>query len=184
MPERKHVGDVMTATVVTVGPESRLDEAARLLRAHHISGMPVVDRARSVVGLLSEQDIVRALHRATGVHSARGLLDLLLESAPPKGDTMLEVCRRHLRNSRVREAMTSPVVSVARETPLEEAAHTMTSHRVKRLPVLDAHGALVGIVSRADLAHAVSGAPRARRGSLRPGPAPLPAGGSGPFEDV
>jgi CBS domain-containing protein len=181
---RTRVADVMTTTVVTVTPEARLDEAARLLRVHHISGLPVVDPTHHVVGMLSEQDIVRQLDRATGVDSARGLLDLLLGSAPSKGESILEVCRRQMRNTRVGDAMKSPVVTVERDAPLEEAARRLRDHRVKRLPVVDAAGNLAGIVSRADIVAAVSGKPRSRRGGLRPAPQGKSDGTSGPFEDA
>lgn len=171
----------MTAIVVTVGPDARLEEAARLLRVHHISGLPVVGPDQRVVGMLSEHDIVRELHRATGVGSARGLLDLLLESAPSKGESILEVCRRQLKNTRVSDAMSSEVVTVDGAASLEEAARRMAAHKIKRLPVIDAHGDLVGIVTRADLVRAVGGG-GVRRGSLRPAPRPRKV--SGPFEDA
>jgi CBS domain-containing protein len=184
MDPKVHVGDVMTGTVVTTGPDARLDEAARLLREHHVSGLPVVAPPRHVVGMLSERDIVRSLDRATGVRSARGLLDLLLESAPPKGESTLEVCRRQLKNARVSDVMTPRVVTVDRDAPLEEAARKMRQHGVKRLPVVDPRGELVGIVSRADIVQAVSGEVRARRGALHPAPEARAAAVAGPFEDV
>jgi len=178
------VADVMTKTVVSIGPDSRLDEAARLLRSHHISGLPVVGATHHVVGLLSERDIVKALHRATGIDSDRGLLDLLLESAPVKGESILEVCRRQLKNTRVRDAMTPEVVTVGPQAPIAEAAGLLREHGVKRLPIVDAQGRLVGILSRADVTQAVSGKGRTRRGGLRPGPSAAPTGPSGPFEDA
>ncbi|HYA10296.1 MAG TPA: CBS domain-containing protein [Thermoplasmata archaeon] len=184
MDPETRVGDVMTLTVVTVTAEARLDEAARRLRVHHVSGLPVLAPPHRVVGMLSERDIVRSLHRATGVGSARGLLDLLLESAPSKGESILEVCRRQLRNTRVGDVMTTTVVTVARDTPLDEAARQMRLHGVKRLPVVDAHDELVGIVTRGDIVQAVSGKRRTRRGALRPAPAARAKVPVGPFEDV
>lgn len=184
MEAKTRVSDVMTKLVVTTTPDARLEDAARQLREHHISGLPVVAPAHHVVGLLSEQDIVRALHRATGVNSARGLLDVLLGSAPPKGESILEVCRRQLRNTRVSEAMSPRVVAVDRDALLTEAARLMRLHEVKRLPVVDGRGSLVGIVSRADIVRAVSGGPPTRRGGLHPAPQPRAESASGPFEDV
>ncbi len=178
------VGAVMSADVLTVAPDARLGEAARLLRERHISGLPVVDPTDHVVGVLSERDIVRGLDRATGVDSPRGLLDLLLESAPPKGESLLEVCRSHLKNARVRDVMTPRVVTVDRDAPLVEAARKMRLHGVKRLPVVDAQGRLVGIVTRADIVQAVSGEVRARRGALHPAPEVRSAVPAGPYEDV
>jgi len=178
------VGEVMTRIVVTTTPDARLDDAARLLREHHISGLPVVAPPHRVVGLLSERDIVRALHRGTGVDSPRGLLDLLVDSAPRRGESVLEVARRQLHNARVSDAMSPRVVTVDRDAPLIEAARRMRVHRVKRLPVVDPDGRLVGIVSRADIVQAVSGEVRAHRGALHPAPVARPIGAGGPFEDV
>jgi CBS domain-containing protein len=178
------VRDVMATTVATVRPEASLDDAARLLRAQHISGIPVVDATGTVVGVLSEKDIVAQLHRATGVGSARGLLDLLLESSPNRGENVLEVSRHQLHNGRVHEAMHTPVVTVSEDAQLEKAARLMREAGVKRLPVLDRHGRLVGIVTRSDIVAAVSGAPRGRHGSLSPGPANGAGTPSGPFEDA
>jgi CBS domain-containing protein len=178
------VSEVMTATVVTTTPDARLEEAARLLREHHISGLPVVGPLYHVIGLLSERDIVRGLHQATGIDSPRGLLDLLLESAPRHGESVLEVCRRQMKHARVRDVMTPRVVTVDRDAPLAEAARRMRVHGVKRLPVVDPKGGLVGIVTRADIVHAVSGEVRAHRGSLHPALEPRVVPASGPFEDV
>jgi CBS domain-containing protein len=181
---RTHVSEVMTRLVVTTTPNARLEEAARLLRENHVSGLPVVSPPHRVVGLLSERDIVRALHRATGVASPRGLLDLLLESAPSQGESVLKVCRQQLKNGRVADAMTKRVVSIDPDAPLSEAARRMREHGFKRLPVVDADGKLVGILSRADIVQAVSGELRGRRGALHPGPRGRGGRPSGPFEDV
>ncbi len=178
------VGDVMTRLVVTTTPDARLEEAARLLREHHVSGLPVVAPPHRVVGLLSERDIVQALHRATGVDSPRGLLDLLLGSAPAKGEALLEVCRRQLHHARVGDAMSRRVVTVDRDAPLIEAARQMRLHGIKRLPVVDPEGQLIGIVSRADIVQAVSGEVRAPRGGLHPAPLGAEASVAGPFEDA
>lgn len=178
------VHEVMTTTVVTIPPDARLEEAARLLRHHHVSGLPVVDPSPHVVGVLSERDIVRELHRATGVDSPRGLLDLLLESSPSKGESILEVCRRQLHNARVGDAMTKRVVTVDPDATLIDAARTMGQHGVKRLPVVDAKGNLLGIVTRADIVRSVSGEARVRRGSLHPAPGGGRPPSGGPFEDV
>ncbi len=165
------VSEIMTRDVATTRPGARLIEAARLMRELHVSGLPVVDAADRVVGVLSEKDLVWHLHRSTGVASARGLLDLLLDSAPYRGLSLLETCRHRLENGFVREAMSRPAITVGAATPLREAARTMREHRIHRIPILDRHGKLVGIVSRADVATAL--APRTRpprRGSLHPSP--------------
>lgn len=170
MVSKSTVAEVMTPLVMTTRPEASLHEAARLLRERHVSGLPVVDAKDRVVGVISEKDIVGMLHKAVGIGHPRGLLDVVLGSAPTKGENLLEVCRNLLRNTRVREVMSWPVVSVEPETSVVEAAHLMKAKQVSRLPVLDARQRLVGIVTKFDIGrnHAT---PRSRtRGSLHPAP--------------
>jgi CBS-domain-containing membrane protein len=98
------------------------------------------------------------------------MLDLLLESTPTKGASLIAVCRRILHNTRVREVMAKEVVTVHPETPLVVAARTLKLRRFSRLPVVDEENRLVGIVARSDFASDLSPAPAHSRGSLRPGP--------------
>ncbi len=164
------VAQIMTRLVMTTSPDASLDQAARLLRECHISGLPVVDLKDRVIGVLSEKDIVRVLHEATGVGHPRGLLDVLLESETAKGENVLTICRRRLRNTRVREAMSQPVVSVKPDTSLIAAARLMKMKGVNRLPVLGPRQRLVGIVSRCDIVGDLSATTLRARGSLHPGP--------------
>jgi CBS domain-containing protein len=106
--------DVMITDVVSVTPDVSVDEAARLLTFHDISGLPVCD-GRRVTGLVSEADLIGK-----------------------SGQT-------------VRDVMTSPVVSVAETTSLEQVAELLTQQRIRRVPVVDAQQNLVGIVSRRDV---------------------------------
>ncbi len=180
------VAEIMTGLVMTTTPNASLDEAARLLRECHVSGLPVVDAEDRVVGVLSEKDIVRLLHRATGVGHPRGLLDVLLESAPTRGENVLAVCRRRLRNTRVKDVMSHPVVSVGPETSLIEAAHLMKMKGVSRLPVLDTYQRLVGIVTRCDIVGDLSTPALRARGSLHPAPIAVRPGArrSDPYMDI
>ena len=164
------VGHVMTQLVMTTSPEANLDQAARLLRECHVSGLPVVDRDEHVVGVVSEKDLVRALHKAAGVGLPRGLLDVILGSAPAHGPDALTVCRNRLKNTRVSEVMSRSVVSIGPDTTLLEAARIMKSHGVNRLPVLDSEQRLVGIVSSCDIVGDLSPTPLRARGSLHPSP--------------
>ncbi len=170
MDERTPVAEIMTAEVVTTVPDARVEDAARLLREHHISGIPVVGRDGHVLGVLTETDLVRDLHLAAGIDSPRGLLDLLLESAPAKGESLLDVCRNRLRRARVRELMTQPAVTVEKTATVQEAARLLRVSGTNRLPVVDANDRLVGIVTRSDLVAALSGVPVRARGALHPSP--------------
>lgn len=135
------IRDVMTADVLTVGPETSLHEVARLLSERRISGLPVVDPEQGCIGVVSEADV---LVKEQGRPHPRNPLEWLF------GDRFDpdELRRRAARTAR--EAMTSPVITVEPDRPLRIAADLMVRHRVNRLPVIE-DGRLVGIVTRADL---------------------------------
>lgn len=164
------IDHVMTELVMTTSPDASLDQAARLLRECHVSGLPVVDREEHVVGVVSEKDLVRVLHQAAGVGLPRGLLDVILGSAPVRGPDALTVCRHRLKNTRVSDVMSRPVVSIGPDTTLLEAARLMKTHGVNRLPVLDAEQRLIGIVSSCDIVGDLSPTPLRARGALHPSP--------------
>src|SRR5215472_8524855 len=114
---------------------------------YRVSGLPVVDGKAGLVGILTEGDLLRRSEIGTAGQRSRWL-DLL--TMP--GRLASDYVRTHTR--RVGEIMTRDVVSVAEDTPLTEVVRLMERHRIKRVPVLR-DGALVGIVSRADLLHAL-----------------------------
>jgi len=138
------VEELMTRDVISVAPETSLKDVATLLVEHGISGVPVVDRDRTVVGVVSEADI---LVKERGPESQHGrLLAWLLEGGPATDDK--------LAATTAGEAMTAPPLTVGSHAQVAQAARLMTDHRVKRLPVLGAKDALVGIVTRSDLVKA------------------------------
>ena len=135
------VSDLMTTEVVSVSPETSLREAAMMLVRHGISGMPVVGATGNVVGVLSEGDVVT---KAGGRVARSGLLGWLLEPADDEYKIAAET---------VGEAMTAPAVTISPTRPVHEAAKTMVSEDVNRLPVI-LDGKLVGILTRADIVRA------------------------------
>jgi CBS domain-containing protein len=138
------VEDVMTREVWTVRSETSLKEAAEILAQRHVSGLPVVDAEDHVVGVLSEGDI---LFKERGLQQKRGLLDRWLDLPLPDITSKLEA-------RTAGEAMSAPAVTIGRKRPLTEAANTMIEEGVNRLPVVDAEGKLIGVISRADLVRA------------------------------
>jgi CBS domain-containing protein len=135
---RTTVADVMTSPVRIVTPATSLRELAALLRSGGFSALPVVDPAGRVVGLVSEADIL--------VRDGR---------APAEADTSRSWGERKARWKRTGtvawQVMSRPVVTVGPAEPIAEAARLMHRHGVKRLPVTDADGRLVGVASRGDL---------------------------------
>jgi CBS domain-containing protein len=137
--------DVMTQQVVSVRPEASINSAARLMLASRISGLPVIDEHRDLVGIVTESDFLRRAEAGTERKRARWL-ELLLGP----GRLAADYVQSHGR--KVAEVMTRDPVSIMEEAPLDEVVRLMEKHRVKRLPVVR-DGKVVGIVSRANLLH-------------------------------
>ena len=128
--------DVMTIDVITTTPSAYLKEAARTMVGAGVSGLPVVDESGTLVGIITEADF---LEREAD-RSQRRLLSAMIEERGPIVDA-----------ETVGEVMTRDPVVIFPEASVTEAARVMAHHHVKRLPVVDANGALVGIISRADV---------------------------------
>jgi CBS domain-containing protein len=143
--------DVMTTTIVSVKPETPIRDVAKELANHRISGVPVIDADGSMVGVISEGDLIRRTELDTDERRRSWWLDLF-SSDRNAGDYI----KSHARN--VQDVMTTEVISVDDDTPLNEVAHIMETHRIKRVPVMR-DGRLVGIVSRANLVQALASAP-------------------------
>lgn len=136
---RSRVRHVMTTDVVTVDQITPFKEIARLLVEHHISAVPVLRLGRHVSGVVSEADLIAARDKHAGERK--------------RWTGMLRYGTDHDRYLRLTAAqlMRSPVVTTHPDATITSAARLMTTHHVKRLPVVDSDGKLVGLVSRRDL---------------------------------
>jgi CBS domain-containing protein len=144
-----NASDVMTRTLLSVRPDATVAEAIRTMLDNRISGLPVIDEAGRLVGILTEGDLLRRGETGTERQRSRWL-EILMGPGRLAG----EYVRTHGR--KIGEVMTRDVVSVTLDTPLKEVVELMERHRIKRVPVL--HGeVLVGILSRADLLRALLG---------------------------
>ena len=139
---------IMTRSVVTVAPESSILDAANLMLQRHVSGLPVVDAGGKLVGIVSEGDFIRRSEIGTERKRGRWLRFIL-----GAGEAATDFVREHGR--KISEVMTREPLTVTEETALEEIVTTMETNGVKRLPVMRGDK-LVGIVSRANLLHAVA----------------------------
>lgn len=141
------VSDIMTREVITVRPETPVTTIARLFREHSISGMPVVDDDHTVVGLITELDLI-ARHARIHFPSYVAFLDSIIYLESPR---RYRESMRHILAATARELMTQPVHTVEPDMDVEDLATLMVEHRWNPLPVLDAEKRLVGIVSHTDL---------------------------------
>jgi len=138
---RSTVKDVMTTRVIWVRKDASFREMAVALREHRVSAFPVLDEGGKVVGVVSEADL---------------LTKEALDSEPEGMPGMITGMLRRKEQEKARgvtagDLMTSPPVIVHPEDTVEHAARLMYSRKVKRLPVVDAIGHLIGIISRADV---------------------------------
>jgi CBS domain-containing protein len=140
------IGEIMTRSVHAIGPEASLREVATLICLYHISGVPVVDADKQLVGIVSERDVLQALYP-----TYTELID-----DPIRSRDFIEIESRYqdLSRKKASEVMVRRVVTATPEMPLLEAASLMLRHRIRRLPVVEA-GRLVGIVSLGDVHQAL-----------------------------
>lgn len=136
-----YVRDLMTTEVVATTPDTTLKDAARLMLDNAVSGLPVLDGGR-LVGMITEGDFLR--QEADRDRTQRfTMLDALFGGGTPEPSVEL-----------VSQAMTDTVFTIGPDARLAEAARVMTKRNVKRLPVVDDAGKLLGVLSRADVVNA------------------------------
>jgi len=148
------VRDVMSRHPVTVGPDATLLDALVLMRGQKVSGLPVVDEAGKLVGVLSQRDVARTLKTAGGIPEVTGLFDLLMFGFSDDSAVSVPVLRRILEETNVRDAMSSPPIYLTADDSLELAAEMMRENEINRVPVMRGDR-LVGIVTRHDLVRAL-----------------------------
>jgi CBS domain-containing protein len=136
---RHRVRDVMTTSVITIDRITPFKEIATLLADHKISGVPVLSMGRKVAGVVSEADLLR------------------MEEPAARSYRLGNPRRQHWWKSDAHlgytaaKLMTSPAITIHPDATLPAAARLLNDHHIRRLPVVDPNGALIGIVSRSDL---------------------------------
>jgi len=125
------IKDRMTRSPITAPPEMPMQEALKLMRERGIRRLPVVDKKGKLVGIVSDRDLLHA---------------------SPSDATSLSVWELNYLLSKVtlKELMTTPVITVTPETPVQEAARIMAEEKIGGLPVVQA-GKVVGIITETDL---------------------------------
>jgi CBS domain-containing protein len=144
IPKDTRVRDIMTLHPKKVNPETSLDEVARLLLSSTFTGVPVVDQEERPVGVISQSDLI---YKA-GMPMRLGLL---AESDQQKVGLVLE----KLAPKKAQEVMNRPAITIEQDKLVTDAVNLMLKKQVKRLPVTDAGGKLVGMLSRLDVFHTI-----------------------------
>lgn len=139
--------DVMTQPVIAIPLEASIWEAARLMLQHKISGLPVVDKAKALAGIVTEGDFLRRSETGTVRRRPRWIEFLV-------GPGKLAQEYVHASGRKVQEVMTTDVYSVSEDAPLDEVVSVMERHRIKRVPVVREQQ-VVGMVTRVDLLRAL-----------------------------
>ncbi len=135
------VKDVMTTHVIAVRKYASYKEIAARFREHRVSAFPVLDDDNKVIGVVSEADLLTKEVLDAGHAGMPGLISGILRHRE----------RHKAAAITAGDLMTHPAVTAGPDDPVERAARMMYTRRVKRLPVTDPAGHLVGIISRADV---------------------------------
>ncbi len=138
------VEDVMTRNVISVDKYENILHVAHILSNKNISGLPVVDRENKVIGIITQADILSMVGMRKE-HTFKDLLKHMLGEPLPErkiGDIVADI-------------MVSPALTVKPSANIAEVAKLMEERKIRRLPVVDDQGKLVGIISRADILKAV-----------------------------
>jgi CBS domain-containing protein len=150
--------DVMTTNVITVEPDTPVQEIAKLLSEKSISGVPVVGADGRLLGIVSEGDLLHRVETGTERRPDRRTgrrRSWWLDTVAADEELARDYVKSHGRTAN--DVMTREVISVAETTELADIANLLETKRIKRVPVVR-DGKLVGIVSRANLVRALAAA--------------------------
>lgn len=142
--------DFMTKDVITISSAATVEELARLLIEHKISGAPVVNNKKELIGIVTENDLIsqnKRLHIPTIIR--------LFDAFIVLGSGKLEEEIKKMAAATVEEICIKKVVSITEDTPLQEVATIMSEQKIHLLPVLR-NNVVVGIVGKADIVNAMS----------------------------
>ena len=140
--EQVKARDIMTDKVIFVKKDTPSKEVAKMMAAHAISGVPVVDNEKRVIGIISETDFLFQM----GDKNTKSFMDVVQHCLRNKGCVAIT-----MRRQKAQDIMSTPVITVRPNTPILDIAKIFTEKNIGRVPVTDKRGELLGIVARADL---------------------------------
>lgn len=142
-----YISDIMTKDVVSVRENDTVEMCADLLIEHNLSGLPVVDDLGRVKGIVTEGDLIRRASQVKGPAALEVLGGIFYLDSPKKFNDEI----KKTMGSLVEDVMTSDVFIIDSDKKIEEAASILVEKRIKRLPVTNREGNIIGIISRRDI---------------------------------
>jgi CBS domain-containing protein len=149
--DKLKVRDIMRAEVVTVSPQTTVRDLASTLAEHKISGVPVVDAQGTVLGMVSEADVILQDADFHFPYYIQFLESVIYLQSMAKFEERF----RKAFGTKVAEVMTTDIKEISPDASVYDAATMMADHKVNRLPVVEG-GRLVGIVTRGDIVRAIA----------------------------
>ena len=142
---RVRAREIMTRDVIAVASDATLPEVAAVMARHGVSGVPVIDAERCVVGVISEKDFLSSM----GGTKSGSFMEVVADSLESNGRVAVPIREQHAA-----EVMTAPPITAGEEALLCELTTLLGQQgRINRVPIVDGAGRLVGIVTRADIVH-------------------------------
>jgi CBS domain-containing protein len=146
--------DFMTREVITVAPDTKIAEAAKILLENHFNGLPVVDKEGHLKGIICQDDLI-VQQKKLPLPTVFTILDGVIPLSSPRH---IEKELQKMAATTVGQAMTPDVLTIDPETPVEEIATLMVKKNIHTLPVME-KGKLVGIVGKEDILRTLMGDP-------------------------
>ena len=141
------IKDIMTTDVITVSEDDTVEKCANLLSVHNLSGLPVVDAEGFVKGIVTEGDLIRRSSRIKTPAFLEILGGIIYLDNPNK---YLEDVKKSMGHF-AKNVMSEDVTVIGPDVEVEDAATLLVREKIKRLPVVDEEGHLIGIVARKDI---------------------------------
>lgn len=141
------VKDIMTKKVFTVYENDTVEECAKVMLENETSSIPVIDRAENLVGIVTEKDLIKRASRIKVPVALELLGGFIYLDSPKKFLEEVKQAMSHI----AKDMMTKKLITVEMDDSIEKAATRIVEGNVKRLPVVNSDGKLVGIISRRDI---------------------------------
>jgi CBS domain-containing protein len=145
IPKHIRVRDIMTVGPKTVSPSDPIERVIKQLLSSIFTGMPVVDNDQRPVGIITQSDLIY-----------KAKLPIKLSILPEKDMAKLDEFLLKLAPQKAEDFMTQPAITIAQDKMMMDAVAMMVENKVKRLPVVDGKGKIVGILSRMDIFHTMT----------------------------